>query len=276
MSLKDNIQSAEKLFIVPLEKFFSSKYSEKSLPSHGLSHHRRVWKFAKELLPFAAPECRSDPGFIQKLLIVSFMHDIGMSVEPGVKHGLHSRSICEEFLQINNYDPSDYHDLLDTIHNHDNKEYSGSQNDNELLKILSIADDLDAFGYAGIYRYAEIYLMRGTGFIELGDLVLKNAQKRFENFKRAFSTNPVFFEKHKERYLVLDQFYTIYHKKIISYQTGNNYLRGQCGLIELISISIMKKIPFNDILVSDHKLTVDEFVKKFLKSLEREFQAYNQ
>jgi HD superfamily phosphodiesterase len=270
MSLTDNIQSAERLFIFPLENFFSGKYDEKSLPSHGLSHHTRVWKFAKELLPFAAPECRSDPGFIQKLLIASFMHDIGMSVEPGVKHGLHSRSMCEEFLQINNYDPSDYHDLLDTIHNHDNKEYSGSLNDNELLKILSVADDLDAFGYAGIYRYAEIYLIRGTGFVELGNMVLKNARKRFENFRRTFSKNTIFFEKQKRRYLLLDQFYTIYNKKIIRYQTGNSYLHGHCGLIELISISIMKKIPVNDILASDHRLTCDEFVNKFLESLENE------
>ena len=27
--------------------------------------------------------------------------------------------------------------------------------------ILSVADDLDAFGFTGIYRYLEIYLTRG-------------------------------------------------------------------------------------------------------------------
>jgi hypothetical protein len=30
-----------------------------------------------------------------------------------------------------------------------------------MLTILSVADDLDAFGYIGIYRYIEIYLERG-------------------------------------------------------------------------------------------------------------------
>ena len=32
---------------------------------------------------------------------------------------------------------------------------------NELLTILSVADDLDAFGFSGIFRYSEIYLIRG-------------------------------------------------------------------------------------------------------------------
>ena len=37
-----------------------------------------------------------------------------------------------------------------------------------LLTILSVADDLDAFGFIGIYRYSEIYLTRGIDPEKIG------------------------------------------------------------------------------------------------------------
>ena len=39
---------------------------------------------------------------------------------------------------------------------------------NDLLTILSVSDDLDAFGYIGIYRYTEIYLTRGIDPEKIG------------------------------------------------------------------------------------------------------------
>ncbi len=41
------------------------------------------------------------------------------------------------------------------------KDYTSKRGSNDLLTVLSVADDLDAFGFAGIYRYSEIYLMTG-------------------------------------------------------------------------------------------------------------------
>ena len=41
------------------------------------------------------------------------------------------------------------------------KIYLRRQDRNDLLTVLSVADDLDAFGFTGIYRYSEIYLTRG-------------------------------------------------------------------------------------------------------------------
>ena len=87
-----------------------------------------------------------------------------MSVDPGVKHGKHSRDLCQRFLMENNLPENDFTDVLEAIENHDNKDYSGNTIQNDLLTILSISDDLDAFGITGIYRYSEIYLTRGIGF----------------------------------------------------------------------------------------------------------------
>ena len=44
--------------------------------------------------------------------------------------------------------------------------------------MLSVADDLDAFGFTGIYRYSEIYLMRGINPNQLGHLIIENAAKQ--------------------------------------------------------------------------------------------------
>ena len=49
MELSGIIESAEKQYKQILEEFFISVYDESLLPSHGIDHHRRVWKYSKEL-----------------------------------------------------------------------------------------------------------------------------------------------------------------------------------------------------------------------------------
>ena len=49
MNLTGTIESAEREYKQILEDFFISVYDEKSLTSHGIDHHRRVWNYAKDL-----------------------------------------------------------------------------------------------------------------------------------------------------------------------------------------------------------------------------------
>lgn len=275
MNLTENIKNAESLFITPLERFFRQRYNEKSLPSHGLDHHRRVWYYAKELMTNAIPGIEPDTDFIRKLLIACFIHDIGMTREPGIRHGNHSRMICEDFLNENKLKLSDYQDLLDTILNHDNKEYKTGTRKNTLLTVLSLADDLDAFGYTGIYRYAEIYLMRGVGFKDLGNKVRSNAKVRFDNFRNICSGLPGLIYKHTKRYLILDEFFNMYEKDYPGYVFGSNNLTGNCGVIELINLSLEAQTPLNNILDLKQNLSGDRIVTDFLKSLEQELQEYS-
>ena len=101
------------------------------------------------------------------------MHDIGMSVDPGVKHGKHSRNLCLQFLNKNNLPETDYRDALEAIEYHDNKDYISNSFKNYLLTVLSVSDDLDAFGITGIFRYSEIYLTRGIDPEKIGYLIRK-------------------------------------------------------------------------------------------------------
>jgi HD superfamily phosphodiesterase len=137
MNLMGAIESAELMFKQILEDFFVSVYDEENLFSHGIDHHRRVWAYAKELLSIPIRQYNSKPGCSpSKLIIVCYLHDIGMSVEPGPRHGKHSRELSMLFLEKNNLNKNDYKDVLDTIENHDRKDYTSETVRNDLLTIL--------------------------------------------------------------------------------------------------------------------------------------------
>jgi HD superfamily phosphodiesterase len=196
--------ASEKEFLASLELFFTGKWALTKLWSHDLDHHRRVWNYAKELLYYTE---NNDPVFISKLLMASLLHDIGMSKDTGERHGGHSMKLCREYLEKVNLNCKDYQDLLSAIENHDNKNYTIEGPDSKLLLLLSVADDLDAFGYTGILRYLEIYMLRGMMPEEISLRVLENSAARFDHFMKQFGIYPELIEKHRIRYLILRDFF---------------------------------------------------------------------
>lgn len=214
-NLQKEIISAEETYLDRLESFFNSKYPHDRLISHGMEHHRRVWGYAKELLRcMGAGDTIVDRTFIQKLIIACYLHDIGMAEEAGEKHGRLSSEFCMEFLKENNINVSDNIDILSAIENHDDKQYTDPGKKDQLLTVLSVADDLDAFGDEGIVRYIEIYRKRGIKDRDISKAVRENAKKRFENFERTFGEYPDLVKKHKGRY-----------KKLISYFENNEQMQ---------------------------------------------------
>jgi HD superfamily phosphodiesterase len=217
MNIENNIKLAGQKFIPSLEEFFKSVYDDNKFPSHGIDHHRRVWRYAQELLQYIYPdEINENQLFVEKLLIACYLHDTGLAIEPGERHGLQSRNICENFLSKNKLNKSDYEDVLNAIENHDKKEYLNTKLTDKLLLILSAADDLDAFGYIGIYRYIEIYLARGIQPGKLGQMARDNAEKRFKNFSLNFTRYPKLVRKHKARYMLLNEFFKGFCKELDS------------------------------------------------------------
>ena len=271
MNLTVSIESAENKFKLILEEFFISIFDEKTLSSHGINHHRRVWGYSKELfnlLAFRKPA--SFTHLLPKLIIASYLHDIGMSVETGIRHGNHSKDLCFQFLTKNNLTLNDFQDVLDAVENHDNKEYSGDSDVNDLLKILSVADDLDAFGYTGIYRYAEIYLMRGINLSDLGHLIQKNAAGRFDNFVRSFGINEEYIIKHKKRYEILNKFFEEYNKQVTNYKFGGSVPSGYCGVIEIFADILNNKISLKDICRDPDQYFTDKVICKYFKEFASE------
>jgi len=271
MDLSESIKSAEDIYRQKLEDFFNSVYNERSLPSHGIDHHRRVWGYTKEIIDlFPFVKAADMPKLAVDLILACYMHDIGMSVDPGVKHGKHSRNLCIRFLQKHNLSVANFKDVLEAIENHDNKDYAQKDTANDLLSILSVSDDLDAFGYIGIYRYAEIYLTRGIEPEKLGHRIMDNAEKRFQYFVRSLGTGNKIAVKHTMRYKTTDRFFRKYNEQLPSYNFGSTHPHGYCGVIELFTHMMDRRIELQEIYLEPEKYLVDPTIRWFFAELEKE------
>ena len=274
MDLPGIIESAEKQYKQILEDFFISVYSEKNLSSHGIDHHRRVWSYSKELLKLShLPNTAHSSKLASGLIIASYLHDIGMSVDQGPKHGKQSKNLCVRFLTNNNFPRREYEDVLEAIENHDNKDYTYNPSKSELLRLLSVADDLDAFGFTGIFRYSEIYLSRGVDPEKIGTRIRENAEKRFSNFVRNFGSDNGLCQKHTERYRILDDFFIKYNEQLPSYQFGTLNPSGFCGVIEFILILLNNKLQLKDIFPEPEKYSNDLVIKWFFSGFASELLA---
>jgi hypothetical protein len=271
MNLTGTIESAERQFRQILEEFFISVYDEKSLPSHGIEHHRRVWNNAKEILLLCySKKENTQADFITRLIIACYLHDIGMSVDPGFRHGIHSRDLTVKFLTANNLKLIEFSDLLDTVENHDKKDYNGIREVTDLLTILSVADDLEAFGYTGIYRYSEIYLTRNIEPLVLGEKIIENAEKRFKHFKETFGEYTELFQKHHDRYKILTGFFNEYNRQAVSYEFNCISPKGYCGVIELFIKMNKEKTGITDIIKEQNRFKNDEVIFWFFNGLKSE------
>jgi hypothetical protein len=276
MNLTAAIESAELRFKQILEDFFVSVYDEKNLLSHGIDHHRRVWNYARELLSTRLIQSKLRPACDpSKLIIACYLHDIGMSIEPGSRHGLQSRELCLQFLNKFKIPENQYEDVLETIENHDNKEYTSKRGSNDLLKVLSVADDLDAFGFTGIYRYSEIYLLRGITPDQLGHIIPENAGRRFKNFEDIYGVQNFYVQFHRKRYAILTNFFMQYNKQADSCNFISDDPEGYCGVIQLFMMMIRKKISINDLFIEAEIYQDDVIIGPFMNRLKSELSQDN-
>lgn len=241
MESEQYLAAAEKKYKQNLENFISGIFRESFLPSHGPGHHRRVWKYGCELAVNGLFQVRDELSAL-KLLIACYLHDAGMAYERGEMHGKRSMELCRIFLRKNHLHDEDFEDVLGAIENHDKKDYSEAGDPSSLKLILSIADDLDAFGFTGIYRYIEIYLERNVPLNQLGRKIGINAGTRYENFRKHCSHSPDLLNRHSIRYRVLEDFCLNYTMQSVSYIFGTGSPQGFCGIAEIIGEMLKQKI----------------------------------
>jgi HD superfamily phosphodiesterase len=270
----DLISKAESLFIERLENWFTYIFRNTNLPSHDITHHRRVWRYAKELI-----KSLSETGYDTtddltcKLIIACYLHDSGMALDRGPKHGTYSREFCLRFLTDNDLDIDNFSDVPEVISRHDDKEYIIKGIPTDLITILSVSDDLDALGLTGIYRYSEIYIERGTDLKKIGDLVLKNIALRYNHFIESFGFDKNLVKKHKKRYNEVVSFFEEYNRQVKDYQFNGNELSGNCGVIEVIANTIKRKQFSIEDIIKTGVNEDDEKVKVFFSKLEIELES---
>jgi HD superfamily phosphodiesterase len=182
---ENSIVKASEKWETNILKYLIELYAENWMPSHDIDHHKRVWKNASEFCTLIPVLLNENESFFEKLIISCYFHDVGLLVNKGEYHGKDSRKICEIFLEMNRKRINfDMEEILFAIENHDEKnDYSKIKNRNHLLEILTVADDLDAFGAIGVYRYIEIYLIRDVPPENIAERVLLNAFQRYENIQ---------------------------------------------------------------------------------------------
>ena len=161
------------------------------MPSHDLHHHERVWDNASLLLKrlYDSGEA-DDPRLAEKAIIAAFFHDTGLTLNRGPDHGRESRKICAAFLEESDFSHEERHEILNAVERHDDKDYHAISDPSSLAAIISVADDMDAFGQTGIERYTEIYSMRGITAEEMPRLIIPNVMSRLRHLEATFSMFP--------------------------------------------------------------------------------------
>jgi hypothetical protein len=212
------------------------------LLSHDHSHHIRVWNLCKSLMrEVSSFSPGMDPSLVEGVLIASLFHDLGMAISIREDHGSLSRENCEQWFRQTGRDlPDRYEEILRAIELHDRKDediYGAFEPGNtpDILALLSVADDLEALGTIGIFRYAEIYLMRGIPLEELGTRVLDNVRIRFGKLAQACLLCPELLGKYRKEFVELCDFYEEYNLQLKSTSVTDRVSSGPLGVINYIS-----------------------------------------
>ena len=172
------------------------------IPSHDHTHHVRVWAYCKQLLKHAVRfGCSFSDDFIEALLAAALFHDVGLSKITDERHGPEGAELFKQYIAANGEIQLKMVDeAIEAIRVHDLKSPSSLNEAFDLSSLLTICDNLDAFGYIGAYRYAEIYLIRGIDRSEVAARSLGNIEKRFSSFELHYAQLSEFFEEQKQRY----------------------------------------------------------------------------
>ena len=243
--MQDNLRiwigRTEKKWLALLQQNAEQTFSGTFLPSHDHTHHRRVWNIGKTLLKqIGTFNNYLDPGLVEGLLIAAMFHDLGMAVTREKEHGRISREMCEDFFRRRKRQkPERYQEVLDAIERHDIKNEQvyfgiGHHECPDLLTLLSLADDLEALGTIGIYRYAEIYLVRGVKLGELGISILGNACIRFNHISKSCALCPEILRDYRPQYAALVSFFDRYNQQLLVETDPALVRSGYIGIVNTI------------------------------------------
>ncbi len=261
------IDTAERKWLGRAYAYCRACFSGLYLPSHDERHHLRVWRFAGELLPLAARQETPLGGEeVEALLLASLLHDTGMAHTLSHRHGAEGRRLAAAFFDTIDQPVPLREAILRTIELHDDKEYREHPDTatpaGRLLLLLSVADDLDAFGHYGIFRYFEIYTLRGMSPEGMARQVVGNLERRFAHMEPLLAADPALLDHHRQRYLTTHRFFA-------ALAEGKEDLTA--GILEYLTsvLAQRKKIPDE----SDRMLparTEDPHLRAFLEGLFRE------
>jgi HD superfamily phosphodiesterase len=271
-SLNENIRKTEARWLKRLFHLTRSYFADTGLPSHNHWHHLRVWGFMKELLgQLDQKDMEYSPDELDGLIIACFFHDTGMARTLDEAHGRVGADLCRRFFVDHpQLAPRCLLSVLEAIEIHDNKDYSKMPSPLEkppLSLLLTVADDLDAFGNTGILRYTEILILRGWKPEDLPNRILKNAKGRMAHLEAAFAQSRQFIEKQRQRYNLITRFF----------QPMSDSAEAEperMALLRRVKDNLLHEAAIYHQLTDLLEPADKPFIKEFRKAVEREWEEY--
>lgn len=213
--LLSKIHSIEAKHLSNLYHHLESVFMNVSLPSHDLNHHIRVWLHCRGLLVELHKAGLEIPvQLIENAIIACFFHDTGLTITLDEQHGHQGAELCKQFISyIDDLPETEKKSILKAVELHDDKSVKQqpvTKPDDmlNLALLVSTADDLDALGYIGVFRYTEIYLKRGITIDQLPRKVMINLRNRFTSFTNAYSSLHRYSDRQRQRYRETMDFFT--------------------------------------------------------------------
>jgi HD superfamily phosphodiesterase len=271
------INQAEKYWLQSLYAYAKELFQTSFLPSHDHTHHLRVWNIAKQILrEMANTHSTLSPSLVEGVLISCFFHDLGMVQSTREDHGILGKDLCRLWFSENDRTPPpSFERILYAIEIHDRKEaryYSDPESAGSpgILGILAVADDLEAMGVIGIYRYAEIYLHRGISLEELGTRILANANQRFNNLLSS-GMFPRTIQKYRVQFDELRNFFIQYNLQLKQVKNAEKIREGQLGVINYIRTRSMEgKVRPEDLSSLAEEEEKDSMLREYFSRLRKE------
>lgn len=237
------IDRAETSWLDILYENAKALFRDIKLPSHDHTHHLRVWNLCKALLrEIATFNSRFDQSLVEGVLLAAFFHDLGMATSTREDHGSLGSERFQKWAQDRGViRPGRFDEISRAIELHDRKDLQiyesfSSEASPEIMGILSVADDLEALGIIGIYRYAEIYLKRLIPLEELGGSILANVKGRFEHLSNGCRLCKHLIEKYRQQYNELCHFFDLYNIQLQADSKPEAVSTGPLGVINYIRI----------------------------------------
>lgn len=277
----DRISIAEDQWLDKLKLFLEELFKDTFLPSHDHSHHLRTWNAAKViLLEIAEFNVMLSDEFIEAVLLASLFHDTGIIETRGVNHGEKGKKIYLRYITENcKKVPAMHQKIASVIENHDQKStflfvpFHWDKTP-DLLTVVSIADDMDAMGTIGIYRYAEIYLHRSTPIKSMGMVILENISTRYNNISKASTLIPSLLKKTKPKYQEIISFYDHFNQQLLTETDPIKVFYGHIGIVNYIrNFSVIGKIHPVDFPGALDNFEVSKYIIDYFNQLKKQLEA---
>jgi HD superfamily phosphodiesterase len=271
------IRRVERRWLQTLYETVKTIFMNTWLPSHDHTHHMRVWTFAKELVEAMYGEgCHFTQTQLEQLIIAVFFHDTGLTRTLDESHGKESRELCMRFLEDHSsLFTGSRKPILEAVEKHDNKSYPRSSPlqktmPDEILTLLAVCDDLDAFGAIGVFRYLEIYIQRGVPLCIMPEKVLKNIEKRFGYLLQNYGEIKNFLQVHQKRYQYTIDFY---RNLGLQYESTPG-LPDDTGPVKVVKMLmgkiLLERIPLSEIKSHITVPGLDDYSLRYFRQLEKE------